>query len=84
MLTASSPNSKQVKLNGRRIELGPIEIAISDDGAEGQKYTLRVYCQGAAATLRRVSPACASYDQFRNFQERGELFRHLVEKIETV
>ena len=28
-----------------------------------------------------LSPACASYDQFANFEERGDTFRHLVEVL---
>jgi UDP-N-acetylmuramoylalanine--D-glutamate ligase len=28
-----------------------------------------------------LSPACASYDQFRDFEERGNLFRELVEAL---
>jgi UDP-N-acetylmuramoylalanine--D-glutamate ligase len=28
-----------------------------------------------------LSPACASYDQFRNFEHRGDVFRGLVESL---
>ena len=28
-----------------------------------------------------LSPACASFDQFRNFEERGNLFKQLVRSL---
>ena len=31
-----------------------------------------------------LSPACASYDQFQNFERRGDAFRTLVRALEGV
>ncbi|ALN74095.1 UDP-N-acetylmuramoyl-L-alanine--D-glutamate ligase [Aureimonas sp. AU20] len=54
--------------------------------------TLDVAVENAARDAARsgeeevvlLSPACASFDQFRNFEIRGESFRHLVEALPGV
>ena len=54
----------------RFTDSGTLEQAIDDAFADAER--------GEVVLL---SPACASYDQFRDFEERGERFRELVEAL---
>jgi UDP-N-acetylmuramoylalanine--D-glutamate ligase len=56
---------------GRRYaRVGDIATAVSRAAAEAEPGDVVL-----------LSPACASYDQFANFEERGDTFRRLVEEL---
>ena len=38
----------------------------------------------AGESVVLLSPACASYDQFKNFEDRGDSFRSLVQSLDGV
>jgi UDP-N-acetylmuramoylalanine--D-glutamate ligase len=49
---------------------GKLDVAVAAAAADAQR--------GDTVLL---SPACASFDQFRDFEERGDRFRALVEGL---
>jgi UDP-N-acetylmuramoylalanine--D-glutamate ligase len=86
------PFARELPQNVRSIYLlgaAADELAAALDDA-GREYVragdLRTAVSRAAADAQPgdvvlLSPACASYDQFANFEERGDTFRRLVEEL---
>jgi UDP-N-acetylmuramoylalanine--D-glutamate ligase len=57
---------------------GATETVVVETLAEAVQVAEEVACRGDTVLL---SPACASFDQFRNYAHRGEVFRTCVERL---
>jgi UDP-N-acetylmuramoylalanine--D-glutamate ligase len=60
-----------------------LELAGVDHEASGDLETaVRTATKNAQpGEIVLLAPACASYDQFHDFEERGDAFRRLVEEV---
>jgi UDP-N-acetylmuramoylalanine--D-glutamate ligase len=60
-------------------ELG--DLAPTERAGTLASAVVRAAAAAAPGDVVLLSPACASYDQFRNYEERGEAFRRLVAEL---
>jgi UDP-N-acetylmuramoylalanine--D-glutamate ligase len=81
LAAAIGPNVRGVHLIG---DEGPRLLEVIDGHIDGTLERAVEHASSLAepGEIVLLSPACASYDQFRNFEERGEAFRRLVESLE--
>jgi UDP-N-acetylmuramoylalanine--D-glutamate ligase len=54
-----------------------------DDDRTLDRAVEHAFAQAAAGDVVLLSPACASYDQYDNFEQRGDHFRALVAALAT-
>jgi len=80
LAAAIGANVKSVHLIGEEAErLGELIDGYRDGDLEAAvAHAARLAAPGDVVLL---SPACASYDQFENFEERGEAFRRLLGQV---
>jgi UDP-N-acetylmuramoylalanine--D-glutamate ligase len=59
------------------IRCGTLDVALAEAALDAAKSTAR-------EPVVLLSPACASYDQFANFEARGDSFRELVRALPAI
>jgi len=79
LAAALGPNVRSVHLVGETAAgLGAAILQAHDDG---DLATALAHVDARPGDVVLLSPACASYDQFTDFEERGEEFRRLVQNL---
>ena len=77
LATAIGTNVVSIHLIGEAAtELGRLMPAAHDDGTL-ERAVGHAVAEARAGDVVLLSPACASYDQYENFEQRGEDFRRL-------
>jgi UDP-N-acetylmuramoylalanine--D-glutamate ligase len=76
---ALGANVKSVHLIGETA--GELAAAIPQGHDDGDLAAAVAHVEAEPGDVVLLSPACASYDQYANFEERGEEFRRLVKNL---
>jgi len=76
---ALGANVKSVHLIGETA--GELAVAIPQAHDDGDLAAAIGHVEAEPGDVVLLSPACASYDQYANFEERGEEFRRLVQNL---
>ena len=79
LAAALGPNVKSVHVIGDTAD--ELAQAIPQAQRDGDLKDALAAIDPAPGDVVLLSPACASYDQFRDFEERGEEFRRLVQNL---
>jgi UDP-N-acetylmuramoylalanine--D-glutamate ligase len=79
LAAAIGPNVKTVHLIGDTAT--ELAHAIPEAQGDGDLESALAAIDPEPGDVVLLSPACASYDQFRDFEERGEEFRRLVQNL---
>ena len=79
LAAAIGPNVRSVHLIGETA--GELAAAIPRAHDDGDLAAALAHVEARPGDVVLLSPACASYDQFLDFEERGEEFRRLVQNL---
>jgi UDP-N-acetylmuramoylalanine--D-glutamate ligase len=79
LAAAIGPNVRSVHLIGETAD--ELAAVLPQAARDGDLATAVRSIRAREGDVVLLSPACASYDQFRDFEERGEEFRRLVQNL---